>query len=491
MDFQQRCTQLIQELFQGIDAGDFANAESIPDRYTYAHLWALFLLADQLDGGKVLYEQLYDLAIQRGKLEIQHKIREGSKIKVAFLAISAAEWPTEEVYRLFEKDGRCECYAVVAPLLYDRAKECALETYRQTCDFLKQSGHDVREIYDAATERSMGWEKIGGMPDIVIHLMPWYQAMLTECQIENFPLKCINCYIPYGMYVADSADKEYSKMYTYNKTFMNFCFRIYTDSYTNLQGYQIYELLRGKNARYSGYSKMDYFYEKRKFEETELRKIWKMPAGTETDKIKKVIIAPHHTLLPSAGIAFATFQKNMYFWIYLAKKYADRVSFIFKPHPHLRARVVRAQVFESLEMYDAYLAEWNKLPNAKAVMEEDYRDIFASSDGMIMDSCSFIGEYLYVNKPLLFLKRNGQAFNSLGEKIIEAHYTEWGEDYMGIENFLQSVILEGRDTKKEEREKIFHEELDYYAQNGCGASEYIYRDLCHELLEVNDMNSRL
>ena len=43
---------------------------------------------------------------------------------------------------------------------------------------------------------------------------------------------------------------------------------------------------------------------------------------------------------------------------------------------------------------------WNALPNAKVVEEESYLDIFATSDGMIMDSASFIGEYLYVNKPL-------------------------------------------------------------------------------------------
>lgn len=83
---------------------------------------------------------------------------------------------------------------------------------------------------------------------------------------------------------------------------------------------------------------------------------------------------------------------------------------MFKPHPNLRARVVQAHAFESEEAYDTYLEEWNKLPNACVMQEEDYRSAFATSDGMIMDSCSFIAEYMYVDKPLLFLKRDGQAF---------------------------------------------------------------------------------
>lgn len=487
MNWKERYIHLFQELISGIDNGDFVNVENIPDKYTYAHLCALFYLAEELDDGKVLYEQIYDLAMEHGKMAVQKKIRNGEKIKVAFLAVSASEWPAEDVYRLLEKDERCESYVTVSPQPYDHDRDSMLQLYLQTCRFLKQSGHDVREIYDPETEKCLGWEAVGGMPDIVIHLTPWYRGLLKECWIENFPFRCLNCYIPYGILAVDSVEKEYAKSFIYNREFMNFCFRVYTDSNINLLGYQTHEMLRGKNVLYSGYSKMDFFLKKKRFEEEELRKIWKVPVGVDVHEIKRIIIAPHHSIESSAGLAFATFHKNKYFWIYLAKKYGDRVSFIFKPHPNLRARVVQAQVFESLEAYDAYLKEWEMLPNARVVLEEDYRSIFASSDGMIMDSCSFIAEYMYAGKPLLFLKREGQAYNPLGEKIMQAHYTEWGEDYFNIERFLQQVILDGKDTKKEIREEIFREELDYYTQNKCSASEYIYRDLCGELLDIADI----
>lgn len=481
MNLQEKCAKLLQELTEGIDAGDFADARTIPDKYTFAHLWALFQYTDALDGGREVYEQIFDLAVLHGKWAVQEKISKGERVKVAFLTISAAEWPAEEVYRLLERDERYESYVVVSPMPYDRDRSSMLQTYEQTCSHLKQSGHDVREIYDVQSDTGLGWEAIGGMPDVIIHLTSWYYSLLDICQIEDFPLKCLNCYIPYGFNIAENADRTYARCHVYDSAFTNFCFRVFVEAESSLLGYQSYGVLRGKNAVYSGYPKMDYFLDSRSFGDEEISEIWKVPAGIDPDKMKRVIIAPHHSILPSAGLAFATFHKNLWFLIYLAKKYTDKVSFLFKPHPNLRARVVQSQVFENVEAYDAYLEEWNKLPNARVMLEEDYRSAFATSDGMIMDSCSFVAEYTYVDKPFLFLRRDEQIFDPLGEIIMRAHYAEQGEDYFRIERFLQEVILEGKDTKREQRREIFCEELDYYSKNGCKASEYIYRDLCLEL----------
>ena len=180
--------------------------------------------------------------------------------------------------------------------------------------------------------------------------------------------------------------------------------RVYVDSERNLRGYQEYGLLRGKNIVYSGYTKMDYFYEERVWSEAEIRKLWKIPDGMESQDMKKVIIAPHHSISEDSVVKFSTFAKNVYFFLYLAKKYCNEVSFVFKPHPNLRLRAVEAKVFESYEAYDAYLEEWNSLPNAKVVQESDYLGLFDTSDGMILDSVSFLAEYIYVHKPLLFLQ---------------------------------------------------------------------------------------
>lgn len=476
MNLQEKCTQLLEELFDGIDAGDFSDARTIPQKYKYSHLWALLNFADVLDDGIRLYGQLYTLAMEHGKAMLREKLWRGQKVRVAFLAVSAAEWPAEEVYRLLERDDRCESYIVVSPLL-ERDKEDAKQTYMQTCRFFEESGHAVRKVYDVDRERYAGWEELGGVPDILIHLNSWYRALPEEYWIESLPLSCLNCYIPYGIYVANSVDGNYVRDFVYNSQFANMLWRIYADSDENVKGYQTYGLLQGKNVFRSGYAKMDYFLHERVYGEEQIRAIWKIPAGADAKEMKKLILAPHHSFKGHAGIAFSTFHKNLYFWLYLAKKYEDKITFILKPHPNLRARAVEAGVFESFAACDAYLEEWNSLPNGKVVTEADYRDIFATSDGMIMDSASFLAEYMYVDKPLLFLRREGQAFNELGKKCLQCCYTERGEDYTEIENFLIRTILGGEDEKKEIRRAMFAEELDYLTKNQIMASESIYQDI--------------
>lgn len=481
MNIQEKCTKLLNELLDGIDNGDFSDANTIPEQYTYAHLYALLYFQYTINGFSQLYEQLYDSVMHRGKSAIQEKVKLNKKIKVAFLAISAAEWPAEDVYRFFESDKRCECYIVVCPLM-ERDKYNMEQLYLQTCEYLEQSGHEVRRSYDVEKGLHIGWDAIGGIPDILIHLTSWYQALPEEYQLENLPLKCINCYIPYAMYTVDSLNGDYMRNVVYNNNFINMMWRVYTDSKKNLEGYCIHELLHGKNILYSGYAKMDYFFQTKEYHEMEILKIWKIPQNADIRKIKKVIIAPHHSFINGGLIVLSTFARNMYFWLYLAQKYADKVSFILKPHPSWGTSAVRHGIFEDIDAYEAYLNTWNSFPNAKVVQEEDYHDIFATSDGMIMDSGSFLAEYMYVGKPLLFLTRKEQAFSTLGQEVLKGYYTEPGENYIGIENFLKEVILDGKDTLAEMRKEIFDKELNYYKENHRFASENIYTDIS-ELLK--------
>lgn len=477
MDAKTIYANKVEELFEGIDAGDFNQVGKIPDRYTWLHLHSLLRLADELDNGQELYRQIYDIAIAHGCSCVRRKAQDGEKVRVVFLAISAAEWPAGDVYRQLVADERIEAYIVIAPLM-DRDVESRKDSYVRTRDFFISNGYAVREIYDVERDACVEWSDIGGMPDVLVHLTAWFQSLPDVCWMLSFPLSCVQLYIPYGIYVADSADGRYVFNCVYNCGFANMMWKVYVDSEKNREGYQTYGLLKGKNTAFSGYAKMDPFYEKRKYGEEEIRSLWKIPEGRDVTEMKRVIIAPHHSIAGYAGILFSTFPKNAFFLLYLAKKYQDQVSFIYKPHPNLRLRAVEAGVFESYEAYDAYVGEWDSLPNARVVNESSYLEIFETSDGMIMDSASFIAEYLYVNKPLLFLRRNGQAFNRLGTELMKAYDTVWGEDYCAIERFLQDTIIGGRDERKPLREAVWKKNLDYVSLNNCMASEYIYRDIC-------------
>ena len=465
----------VEELIDGIDRGDFSK-EIIPDKYKWEHLLGLFILKDSLDGGEELFRQLYDLSIRSAENYIRQKAERGEKIIVAFQSYSAAQWPAVGVYRAFEKDLRFETKVLVSPLA-DRDKESIIDSYNNTLKWFLENGYRTVEGMDKARSRFLGWEDFGKYPDVLYQLSSWFNNMAENQWFTRLPLRCLVAYIPYGMYIADSKDGSYAKQLLYNKEMFNVMWRIYCDSADSFRGFQKYELLKGKNVRYSGYAKMDYFFEEHTFSEIELRNLWKIPENNRIENTKRIIIAPHYSVSDRGVIQYSTFHKNLWFLLYLAEKYRDSVSFVLKPHPNLRYFAVGNGLFKSYEDYDDYLKKWDDLSNGKVVQEADYLEYFQTSDAMIMDSGSFLAEYLYVRKPLLYLTRPEQAFLDVGWRIIDSYYSTPGENYAGIEDFIVSVVLQGNDIKREDREKIFIQEYDYKKTNGKSAADYISEDV--------------
>ncbi|MBR0061021.1 MAG: CDP-glycerol glycerophosphotransferase family protein, partial [Selenomonadaceae bacterium] len=124
---------------------------------------------------------------------------------------------------------------------------------------------------------------------------------------------------------------------------------------------------------------------------------------------------------------------------------------------------------------------WDDLPNARVYTGAYYQDVFATSDGMIHDSCSFTAEYQYANKPMIYLTRDTQKFNKLGEEILKISYLVDGKDFDAIAAMIQRVIIEGDDYRAADRKKVFDKYLNYPKMNGMLASEYIYRSIADAL----------
>ena len=95
---------------------------------------------------------------------------------------------------------------------------------------------------------------------------------------------------------------------------------------------------------------------------------------------------------------------------------------------------------------------------------------------MIFDSMSFMVEYLFVNKPSLFLTREKMHLSELGECVIRAHSLAKGNDYQSIKKFIEHDVHV--DDKKNIRRKIFMTYLEYFLKNGkLLAAEKIYNDI--------------
>lgn len=463
----------LKEMADGIESGEIFG-EGI-EKYNNKHLMSLFMLEEEKNN-KEIYCKIYDRVISYALEKNRAKLRHGEKLRVAFLPYSSAEWPAEKLYFKMQEDDRFEPYIVPMPMC-DRSYVFRKKTYEGTRDFFVDNNYDVREIYDISRDISFGWEEIGGIADIVIHLSLWDNAIPYPYQISEYPFGPLVIYVPYGITVEESPFEGYKSHMTFNRPGINMLWKSYVDSNQTLEEYKKYELLAGRNVIFSGYTKMDYFYQQHNFTDEDIKSLWKIPEGKNVSEMKRIIIAPHHSLADIDVLPFATFDKNKDFLLEMARKYKDSISFVFKPHPNLSVKAVYAGVFKSIEEYEAYLDAWRELPNCKVVEEASYLEYFVSSDGMIMDSISFTAEYVYANKPMLFLQRDTQMFNELGSKIMEAHYKVPGTDFDGIRQFIEEVILNEQDSHKPVREKVFAEELDYVAKTGMLASEYVYKDI--------------
>lgn len=53
MNLNNYLAEKLNELIEGISTGDFDSPETVPSKYTYAHLWGLFSYARSLDGGRI------------------------------------------------------------------------------------------------------------------------------------------------------------------------------------------------------------------------------------------------------------------------------------------------------------------------------------------------------------------------------------------------------------------------------------------------------
>ncbi len=474
-DYTEIWLKLVEELVNGIDNGDFSDYKFIPSKYRWEHLEALYYLKDFLEGGADLYKKIYDVVVDAGVYKVKEKIRSGYKLNVLFQSYSAAQWPAENVYRKIEQCEDCNVQLLVSPLV-SNDKESYTDTYKQTYTWFKSQGYKVFGGLNLENEKIYSWEDIENYPDILYQVSSWYESLPIGQQLIKLPLTVPVLYIPYGIYLANNKSGDYVKNYVYNKQIINMAYRVYCACIDNFNGFKNNQFICGKNVRYSGYAKMDYFYNAKNLDEIDIEKIWCIPEGKKASEVKRIIIAPHHSIVDDNIVAFSTFHQNLWFLLFLAKKYSNEISFIFKPHPSLRKVAVSKGLFDSYEDYDDYILKWDSLPNARVVQESDYLEYFATSDAMIMDSCSFVAEYMYTKKPLLFLTRPEQRFLTIGEKALETYYKVSGTDYFGIEDFINNVVLNGNDYLAQKRNEIFECEFDYVKLNGVLASEYIYKD---------------
>jgi len=189
-------------------------------------------------------------------------------------------------------------------------------------------------------------------------------------------------------------------------------------------------------------------------------RLWKCSAAK-----RRIIWAPHFTVTndrtPHTSLDYFEYSE---FFLEYARTHPD-VDLVLRPHPELFAHMVSAGIKTRAEA-SAYRERFGALPNGQVYEGGDIFTMFRHSDALILDSISFLLEYLPTGKPICFLDSlRRQRLNPIGEALLHAYYAAW--DIGEIKEFIQTVVVNGDDYRRGDREQVARKFL-YVPVGGAG-----------------------
>lgn len=394
--------------------------------------------------------------------------KEGRPIKTAFLVYSSSEWQCEEIYRLMENDDSFDPTVMVCAYAHG-TNESIRETYIKTCEFFRRSKNYKVEYLGYCNR----WIKNNSLDrfDLIFYISPYTALMPFGVSLRERSIRQLAVQIPYSYYLTNRKDVYYS-FDIYNDTLIKLSWMNCCQEKIEMNIAEKAERLKGYNSILSGFPKMD-SYLKKQNKCINDNNCWQITSKTKC----KIIWAPHFNLRKGMN---GTFADNYRWFLEYAKKHKE-ISWVLKPHPRMEWGAIEYGVFASHDEYKAYIQEWNDLENATVVEHGDYFDLFITSDAMILDSISFLAEYQFTEKPMLFLHPDTpRHLNELGEKILESVYMANGKDFKQIESFLETGIKE--DKLRNKRIALKENYLEYTNDTGLLASEYIFKSIKERLV---------
>lgn len=377
------------------------------------------------------------------KVQSNHKkalkrVKNKDKIKVAFFLIHDACWKYEGVYQLMQNDKRFDPIVVVCPYIV-YGEETMLREMNQAYENFKNRGYNVIKTLNETTYTWLDVKK-EIKPDIVCFTNQW-NLTRPEYYIKNF-LDTLTCYVPYAF------KNSYLYESHFNGSMQIFVWKFFLETEIHKRLSEKYSQNNSINTVVSGYPGLDKLLDKN----YQPRDVWKI----KDPSIKRIIWAPHHTI-PGMGatLDYSTFFRFADFMLEMADKYKDKIQIAFKPHPILRAKLSKTEVWGK-EKTNAYYQKWMNLQNGQ-LYEGEYVDLFLTSNGMIHDCGSFLIEYLCTNNPVMYLLNDDsvpERLNEVGKMALSLLYQ--GKNNDDIDRFINDVIIDDNDQMLNERLHFFN-----------------------------------
>lgn len=382
----------------------------------------------------ILKSIFYNTVVPLWHLLLVSKIRKEKKIRITFIVIKISLWKYQALYDILSKDNRFELSIVLSPST-KYSRESQLEDLKNMRRYFDQLGISYVDWNLENNHDPVDIKTIIN-PHILFYPQP-YDAFLTPKHRYTLFWKSLICYYPYAFWMI-------AENWGYNLRFHNIAWKLYYGTTYNLEDAKKISLNHGRNVKVVGYPDSDILQKPPKFD----------PWKCNNKRVKRIIWAPHFTI--KSAIKGVPPRSNFLwmadFMLDIAQRYSDKIFIAFKPHPRLQTELYKHPEWGKSKT-DMYFKKWSLISNGQ-LETESYFDLFKCSDAMIHDCGSFSADYLYLNKPVMFVSQNIEylksTVNDLGKFIYACHYI--GKNNDDIISFVDKIVVNGNDSLKPTRE---------------------------------------
>ena len=386
----------------------------------------------------VFYSWNYPRAIKLQQQRVE-MVQTRQKANVAFICMNVPMWKYQRLLDLMKNDHRFVVKVFLSPSV----------AYAQ--DQQQSDLEDMRRFFQGRNVEYVDYDflhpcdiKAEFDPDIIFYPQP-YEHLLTPLHDCTHFYDRLVCFYPYSFMTGKGK-------LTYDSHFHNLAWRLYYPNEEIRHEAQVTAWNKGRNVRIVGHPNGDDFAF---WDGTDP---WK-PMNDGRPR-KRIIWAPHFSFDDKFGqLPRGNFLWMAHFMLDLAQRYQEFVQIAFKPHPRLLTELY-AHPEWGKQRTDEYYQMWEDMPNTQ-LEKGTYVDLFMSSDAMIHDSASFVIEYLYTHKPVMFVSRDINHFLTgqidLSCEAFKQLYV--GKDEREILDFVDSVVLGGEDPMQSQRMAFYERYL--------------------------------
>jgi hypothetical protein len=235
------------------------------------------------------------------------KVKKKDKIIVAFILILIDNFKYDEVISEFKRNGKYYPIIIICPII-NKGNEFMEQQYELCKKYCEDNHYEYFETWDN-TRNSWIDFKNELKPDIIFFTNP-HNLTYRKYLITNFSDR-LTCYVPYSIRTDHLIEMGFNSPFQ-QLTWINF---YETEIHKSIA--QKTARNKGKNVIIVGYPTIDAIFEKKK----QARKRIK----------KRIIWAPHWTILQSELLNRACFLDYYDYFIELGNKYQDEIEIVLRP----------------------------------------------------------------------------------------------------------------------------------------------------------------